>query len=94
MFRDGHRRAAYERQKLVPVVYKGQELKTPLRLDLPVEEAVVIDNKAKTQITPIDQQQLLTYLRLCGLRLGLLINFDVLRLTDGLSRVINKHASI
>ena len=62
---------------------------TPLRLDLIVEELVIVDNKAKSEITPIDKQQLLTYLRLRDVRLGLLINFNVSRLVDGISRVVN-----
>ena len=65
-------------------------LSTPLRLDLIVESRVIIDNKAKSDVTPIDKQQLLTYLRLRDVRLGLLINFNVSKLVDGVHRIVNK----
>ncbi|MCH7752710.1 MAG: GxxExxY protein, partial [Planctomycetes bacterium] len=62
---------------------------TPFRLDLIVEEKLIVDVKAKIESTPIDKQQLLTYLRLCNVSLGLLINFNVPRLVEGISRVVN-----
>ncbi|HRX77429.1 MAG TPA: GxxExxY protein [Pirellulaceae bacterium] len=77
------------RQQSVPIKYKKVLLATPLRLDLIVEEKVIVDNKAKTEITPIDKQQLLTYLRLRDVRLGLLINFNVPTLVDGVHRIAN-----
>ena len=79
----------FERQQQVPIRYKDIRLATPLRLDLLVEDAVIIDLKAKSEITPIDKQQLLTYLRLKDVQLGLLINFNVMRLVDGLHRIVN-----
>ncbi len=81
---------SFERQQRVPIKYKDVLLATPLRLDLIVEGKVIIDNKAKSEVTPIDKQQLLTYLRLRDVRLGLLINFNVPRLVDGVHRVVNK----
>lgn len=80
----------FERQKSVPIRYKDVLLASPLRLDLLVEEKVIVDNKAKSELTPIDKQQLLTYLRLNDVRLGLPINFNVSRLVDGVHRVVNK----
>ena len=80
---------SFERQQSVPIKYKQIKLATPLRLDLLVEGKVIIDNKSKTEITAIDKQQLLTYLRLCDVKLGLLINFNVVRLIDGVVRVVN-----
>ena len=62
---------------------------TPLRLDLILEDKVIVDNKSKKEVTEIDKQALLSYLRLCGVRLGLLINFNVIRLVDGVHRVVN-----
>ena len=62
---------------------------TPLRLDLLVEEKVIVDLKAKDQITDLDKMKLLTYLRLCELRLGLLINFHMAVLKNGVKRVVN-----
>ena len=79
----------FERQQSIPIKYKEIKLATPLRLDLIVEEKVIIDNKSKFEITPIDKQQLLTYLKLCEVKLGLLINFNVTKLVDGVVRVAN-----
>ncbi|APZ92742.1 GxxExxY protein [Fuerstiella marisgermanici] len=80
---------SFERQQPVPIKYKHIKLSAPLRLDLVVEGKVIIDNKSKVEVTPIDKQQLLTYLRLCDVKLGLLINFNVIRLVDGVVRVVN-----
>jgi GxxExxY protein len=79
----------FEKQQQVPILYKGVALATPLRLDLTVEERVIVDNKSKKEVTDIDKQSLLSYLRLRRMHLGLLINFNVLRLVDGVHRVIN-----
>jgi len=80
---------SFRRQQQVPILYKGVKLATPLRLDLIVEDKVIVDNKSKKEVTEIDKQALLSYLRLCGVRLGLLINFNVIRLVDGVHRVVN-----
>jgi GxxExxY protein len=81
---------AFERQRSVPIIYKGVKLSANLRLDLIVEKRVIIDLKAKEQVTPIDKAKLLTYLRLSQLHLGLIINFHVERLVDGVTRVVNR----
>jgi GxxExxY protein len=81
---------SFERQQDVPIKYKQVLLSSPLRLDLLVEGKVIVDNKAKTEITKIDRQKLLTYLRLRDVRLGLIINFHALKLTDGVSRIVNQ----
>ena len=81
---------AFERQQAVPVNYKGVRLSANLRLDLIVEQRVIIDLKAKDQVTGIDKAKLRTYLRLSDRRLGLIINFHVERLVDGITRVVNK----
>jgi GxxExxY protein len=80
----------FKRQEEVSIKYKGVVLGAPLRLDLIVEGKVIIDNKSKVDFTPMDKQRLLTYLRLRGLRLGLLINFNVPRLVDGVHRVVDQ----
>jgi GxxExxY protein len=80
----------FQRQEEVSINYKGVVLRAPLRLDLIVEGKVIIDNKSKADLTPMDKQRLLTYLRLRGLRLGLLINFNVPRLVDGVHRVVDQ----
>ena len=61
----------------------------PLRLDLVVEEKIIIDLKAKEAVIPLDRAKLLSYLRLSGLRLGLIINFHSVLLKDGIERVVN-----
>jgi GxxExxY protein len=79
----------FERQKFVPIHYKGVKLGVPLRLDLIVEEKVIVDLKAKEEVIALDGAKLLSYLRLSNLRLGLIINFHSLVLKDGISRVVN-----
>jgi GxxExxY protein len=79
----------FERQKLVPISYKGVTLGVPLRLDLIVEDKVIVDLKAKEAVTPLDTAKLLSYLRLMKLRLGLIINFHSVLLKDGIHRVVN-----
>jgi len=78
-----------ERQKVVPLVYKGHTLATPLRLDLLVNGQVIVECKATTQYNDIFETQVLTYLRLTDLRLGLVINFGEKRVIDGYHRVVN-----
>jgi GxxExxY protein len=78
-----------ERQVSVPLVYKGQSLGTPLRLDLMVEGIVVVECKATTEYSLIFESQVLTYLRMTGLKLGLVINFGEKLVKDGIHRVVN-----
>ncbi|HEY3898633.1 MAG TPA: GxxExxY protein [Chthoniobacter sp.] len=79
----------FVRQKPVPFVYKGVRPSTDLRTDLIVAEKVIVDLKAKDQVIAIDKLKVLTYLRLLNLRLGLIINFHVAVLKDGVYRVVN-----
>jgi GxxExxY protein len=79
----------FARQQAVPILYKGVRLSADLRLDLLVGGKVIVDLKAKDQLIPVDKAKLRTYLRLRDCRLGLLINFHVERLTDGIVRVVN-----
>lgn len=79
----------FERQKYVPIYYKSVKLGVPLKLDLIVEAKVIVDLKAKEEVTALDRAKLLSYLRLSDLRLGLIINFHELVLKDGISRVVN-----
>ena len=80
---------SFVRQKAVPFVYKGVQLSVDLHTDLIVEGKVILDLKAKDQVTAIDRLKVLTYLRLLKLRLGLVINFHVAVLKDGIYRVVN-----
>ena len=77
-----------ERQVNLPVVYDGIHLNAGLRLDLRVEKEVIVEIKAVERLLPVHQAQLLTYLKLTGLRLGLLINFNVPRIKDGIRRMV------
>jgi GxxExxY protein len=79
----------FERQKQVPIFYKGVKLGIPLRLDLVVEEKVIVDLKAKEEVNTFDRAKLLSYLRLSNLQLGLIINFHESVLKNGISRVVN-----
>jgi GxxExxY protein len=80
---------AVERQLFVPIFYKGKQLGTPLRLDLKVNGLVLVDNKAVTEWNSIFEAQMLTYLRLTKLKLGLVINFGERYVKNGIHRVVN-----
>jgi GxxExxY protein len=81
-------RIAFERQKELPVKYKGLSLDCAYRLDVVVEKCILLELKAVQEIDPIYEAQLLTYLKLSGLKLGLLINFNVTVLKDGIRRMV------
>jgi GxxExxY protein len=83
------RKIAFVRQKRLPVKYKGRLLDCKLRLDLLVEKSIVVEVKALEKLLPIHKAQLLSYLRLEKLWLGLVINFNVEVLRDGIRRVLN-----
>jgi len=78
-----------ERQKALPLIYEKVKLDCGYRIDLLVEKCVVVEIKSVETILPIHGAQLLSYLRLSGLHVGLLINFNVNRLKDGIKRVVN-----
>ncbi len=80
---------AVERQKYLPIQYKGLELATPLKLDLLIEELVIVECKATVVYNTVFEAQALTYLRLTGLRLALAINFGERLVRQGIHRVIN-----
>ena len=77
---------AFQCQLDPPVVYKGLKLDCGYRVDVIVEDSVIIELKSVEQILPIHQAQLLTYLRLSGKKVGLIINFNVVALKNGISR--------
>jgi len=85
----GLRDFSFERQKALPVIYKGKELDCGYRLDIVVEKAIILELKACEKIEEIHKAQLLTYLKLSGLKLGLLLNFNVALMRDGIVRVVN-----
>ena len=78
-----------ETQKPLPVVYRGVKLDCGYRLDLLVDDLVIVEIKAVHHLAPIHQAQLLSYLKLSGCKVGLLLNFNVKMLRQGVSRVVN-----
>jgi GxxExxY protein len=80
-----------ERQKAVPLIYNSVKLECGFRADLVVENRVVLELKCKEAIHPVDEAQLLSHLRLLNLPIGLLINFHVVLLKDGIKRMVNNY---
>ena len=78
----------FKRQVALPILYKGMQLDCAYRMDLVVERYLVIEIEAVEQLLPIHQAQLLTYLKLSTLKFGLLPNFNVALLRDGIKRMI------
>ena len=78
-----------ERQVEVPIRYKGNDLKTPLRLDLLIENQVIVELKSVEEMKPVFAKQLLTYLRLLNKRVGLLVNFSSNNIREGIRRIAN-----
>ena len=78
-----------ERQLEVPIRYKGQELKTALRLDLLIENTIIVELKSVEEMKPVFAKQLLTYLRLLDKHLGLLVNFSSGNILEGITRIVN-----
>ena len=79
----------FERQKPLAVVYKGITLDCGYKLDIVVEDKVILELKSVNKIESIHEAQLLTYLKLSGLKLGILINFNVPILKEGIKRIVN-----
>lgn len=77
------------RQVEVPIIYKGNELKTALRLDLMVNNQVIVELKSVEEMKPVFAKQLLTYLKLMKKHVGLLVNFNTNNLRDGIKRIVN-----
>jgi len=86
----GLRGVFFERQTPLPVIYKGKVLDCGYRLDIVVEKRIIVELKSCEKIEPIHEAQLLTYLRLTGFTLGLLLNFNVPVMREGITRVANK----
>jgi GxxExxY protein len=78
-----------DNQLTLPVVYKGITVDSGLRLDLLVENCVIVEIKAVENIIPLYKAQLLTYMKLTKTRVGLLINFNIIHLRDGIKRLVN-----
>ena len=78
-----------ERQVEVPINYKGNELRTPLRLDLLIENQIIVELKSVEEMKPVFAKQLLTYLRLLDKHTGLLVNFSDVDIRNGIQRIVN-----
>ncbi len=85
LFKTGHR---VERQKVLPVIYDDIKLDAGYRIDLLVNQQVVLELKAVDELAPIHQAQVMTYLKLSGLKVGLLLNFNVKDMKRGIKRII------
>jgi GxxExxY protein len=80
----------FERQKSLPIRYKDVKLDCGYRLDVVVEGAIILELKSCEKVEDIHRAQLLTYLKLSGLKVGLILNFNVAMMKDGLIRIVNE----
>ncbi len=83
-----------EQERQITITYEGLLIPNAFRVDLLVEKCVVIELKALDRLAPVHTRQILTYLRLLDLPVGLLINFGAARMREGLQRVVNKRSSL
>jgi GxxExxY protein len=80
---------SFDNQKPLPIVFKGEKLDCGYRLDIVVDNAIILELKSCEKIEPTHKAQLLTYLKLSGLKLGLVLNFNVPVMRDGIFRIVN-----
>ena len=85
-----NKRLNVERQKVLPIRYGETRVDNAFRIDLVIDNKVIVEIKSVEKVLPVHQKQLLTYLKLSGLKLGLLINFNEAHLKDGTTRIVNK----
>jgi GxxExxY protein len=78
-----------EKQKAVPVFWKGMKMDIGFRADLIVEDKVIVEIKSVENLAPVHKKQLLTYLKLADLKLGILINFNEALIRNGITRIVN-----
>jgi GxxExxY protein len=88
-FEINERGLKFERQKGIPVIYNHIKMELGFRADIIVENKVIIEIKSIDAIAPVHTKQLLTYLKLTGLKLGLLVNFNEALIKDGIKRIVN-----
>lgn len=81
----------HKTQEALPIEYDGQQIDAAYRLDILIPNQLIIECKAIEKLAPIHQAQLLSYLKLSGIKVGLLINFNVPRLKDGIKRIVNNY---
>lgn len=82
------------RQVAVPVIYKGLTIESGFRVDLIIEDKVLVELKAVESVLPVHKAQILSYIRETGHPLGLLINFHAPRLVDGITRIVNDRSQV
>lgn len=85
------RGVSVQRQHPLPLIYKGVQIDCGYRLDLLVENCVIVELKSVEQVKPIHEAQLLSYLKLSGCTVGLLLNFNSMRMVDGITRRVLNH---
>ena len=78
-----------KREVIIPTRYKGKTLSKPLRLDLLVDDCLIVEAKSVDTLLPVHSAQLLTYLKMTDVKLGLLLNFNVVVMRDGIKRIVN-----
>jgi len=83
-----------EQQKILPLLYENLKIESGFRTDLLVDDAVIVEFKSIESVLPVHKKQFLTYLRLSGRHLGLLINFNEAHLKDGITRIVNNLKTI
>ncbi|BAZ81059.1 GxxExxY protein [Sphaerospermopsis kisseleviana CS-549] len=83
------RKLQVRKQVVIPITYEGVVLEEGFRADLIVEDKVIVELKSVENLNPVHHKQLLTYLRLADKKVGLIINFNVKLIKDGISRVVN-----
>jgi GxxExxY protein len=81
----------FEKEKTLPVPYEEILLEVGFRCDFLVDKRVIVECKSVREVTPLDHAQLLNYLKITNLTVGLLINFNVRKLTDGIQRIVNNY---
>jgi GxxExxY protein len=82
---------SFEKEKSLPVPYEEIILEVGFRCDFLIDNRVIVECKSVKEVTTLDQAQLTNYLKIADLRLGLLINFNVLMLTNGIKRIVNNY---
>jgi GxxExxY protein len=84
------RQIEFKQQIEVPIIYDGTKFSNSLRLDLLIEDMVIVELKSVEQVLPVHKKQLLTYMKLTNKKLGLLINFNEVLIKHGITRIVNK----
>jgi len=82
----------FEKEKTLPVPYEDILLEVGFRCDFLIDKRIIVECKSVKEVTPLDHAQLLNYLKITDLTVGLLINFNVLKLTDGIKRIVNNYS--